>query len=297
MIHSTGRLADAFWRAAAYCLHPRVILLSLLPLLIALLLAGGFMYFFWESAVAGVRATLESWRLIDTLLGWLDHMGMQGFRSVMAPMVLLALTVPVIVVLSLLLVALLMTPALVRMVARRRFAQLEIREGAAWWQSLAWSLAHTVVALLALLVSLPFWFIPPLALFVPPLIWGWLGYRVFAYDVLAEHASADERRKLLREHRGPLLLLGLVTGYLGAAPASIWAFGVMTIAFAPFLMLASVWLYTLVFAFSSLWFTHYALTALAVLRRREQAMPDPAQTDSATPDAVLVEAPPPLPLI
>ena len=26
-------LLDAFWRAAAYCLHPRVILLSILPLI------------------------------------------------------------------------------------------------------------------------------------------------------------------------------------------------------------------------------------------------------------------------
>jgi hypothetical protein len=30
-----SQLLDAFWRAAAYCLHPRVILLSLAPLLLA----------------------------------------------------------------------------------------------------------------------------------------------------------------------------------------------------------------------------------------------------------------------
>ena len=28
----TRELLDSFWRAAAYCLHPRVIALSLLPL-------------------------------------------------------------------------------------------------------------------------------------------------------------------------------------------------------------------------------------------------------------------------
>jgi hypothetical protein len=31
----------------------------------------------------------------------------------------------------------------------------------------------------------------------------------------------------------------------------------------------AVWLYTLVFAFSSLWFSHFALAALAELRRSE----------------------------
>ena len=68
MIKPMSRIADAFWRAAAYCLHPRVIGLSLLPLIVSAALAFGLGYFFWEAAVAGVRATLESWSLIDGLL-------------------------------------------------------------------------------------------------------------------------------------------------------------------------------------------------------------------------------------
>ena len=61
-------LLDAFWRAAAYCLHPRVILLSFLPLLLA---GGGTVllgYFYWEDALSAVRATLESWSLVAALL-------------------------------------------------------------------------------------------------------------------------------------------------------------------------------------------------------------------------------------
>ena len=44
------------------------------------------------------------------------------------------------------------------------------------------------------MASLPLWLIPPLVLVVPPLIWGWLTYRVFSFDVLSLHASRDERR-------------------------------------------------------------------------------------------------------
>ena len=58
-------LLDSFWRAAAYLLMPRVIGLSLLPLLIAGGLALVLGYFFWEAAVATVRATLESWSLVE----------------------------------------------------------------------------------------------------------------------------------------------------------------------------------------------------------------------------------------
>jgi hypothetical protein len=39
-------ILDAFWRAAAYCLHPRVIALSLLPLAVMVILALGLGYFF-----------------------------------------------------------------------------------------------------------------------------------------------------------------------------------------------------------------------------------------------------------
>ncbi len=79
------------------------------------------------------------------------------------------------------------------------------------------------------MLSVPLWLVPPLVLILPPLIWGWLTYRVMSYDVLAEHASADERRKLMRDHRWPLLAIGVVCGYLGAAPSLLWAFGAATL--------------------------------------------------------------------
>jgi hypothetical protein len=263
-------LPDAFWRAVAYCLHPRVIALSLLPLLISGVLVFAFMYFFWEGAIAGVRATLESWLLIDSLLRWLDSLGLQSFRSALAAIVVLAGVLPVVILLSLLLVALLMTPAIVRLVAERRFPLLEKKRGGTLLQSAAASLGATLLALVLIVLSMPLWLIPPLVMVLPPLIWGWLTYRVFGFDVLAEHASSDERRALLREHRVPMLVMGVLCGYLGAVPSLIWAVsGVTAVIFAPFVVLLAIWLYTLVFAFSTAWFTHYALAALQARRAAE----------------------------
>ena len=56
-------------------------------------------------------------------------------------------------------------------------------------------------------------------------------------------------------------------------PAAIWAINVVALALAPFLIVASIWLHMLVFAFSTLWFTHYTLGALNELRLREAAIP------------------------
>ena len=113
-------------------------------------------------------------------------------------------------------------------------------------------------------------------LVLPPLIWGWLTYRVFAFDVLALHASRDERVRLLDDERWPLLGMGVACGAMGAAPSLLWAVSALALVFAPFLILVSIWLYTLVFAFSSLWFAHYLLAALQRLRRDEGATAPPA---------------------
>jgi hypothetical protein len=209
-------LLDSFWRAAAYLMRPRVLALTLLPLLIAggLFLVLG--YFFWEPAVAAVRPARE---LVADRRGpaWLDTYMGASFRAVMAPMIIVALAVPVAVVMSLLLVALLMMPVLVSLVAERRFPGLERKRGRLWES--AWrSGLFTLVAMVALILTVPLWLVPPLALVIPPVIWGWLTAQVMTYDALAEHASREERLDLQREHRWPLLLIGLISGFLGPHP-------------------------------------------------------------------------------
>ena len=147
-----------------------------------------------------------------------------------------------------------------------------------------------LLALVLLLLSLPLWFIPPLVLILPPLIWGWLTYKVMSFDVLAEHASSDERRQLMREQHWPLLAIGVVTGYLGAAPTLLWAVSAATLVLAPVLVVLSVWLYTLVFAFSSLWFAHFALAALQRLRMQQAVEPVPMPAPATPPPHPAIEA-------
>jgi hypothetical protein len=265
----TRALLDSFWRAAVYCFHPKVIALSLAPLAIVGGIAAALGYFFWEPAVAGVRAGLEDTALLEPMFAWLRSIGGASWASVIAPLVIVALAVPAFVVASLLVASLLMTPAIVRLVAARRFPRLERREGGGFWSGVAVSLGCTAVALAALVLSIPFWFVPPFVVVLPPLIWGWLTYRVFSHDVLSAHASSAERVRLMREDRWPLLAMGIACGVLGALPSLLWAVSALALVLAPLLILVAIWLYTLVFAFSSLWFAHYLLAALERLRGAE----------------------------
>jgi hypothetical protein len=263
---------DSLWRAVAYCLHPRVIFLSLLPLLVMIALAMGLGYLFWDNAVNSVFVWLESSDWLKSITGWLQDVGLAGLKNAIAPLLLIFGITPLLVVVVLFLVAVLMMPAVIRLVARRRFPDLERKHGASFVRGAFWSLGSMLLALLALVVSLPLWLIPPLILVLPPLIWGWLTYRVMTFDALAEHASGEERRLIFRGHRRWLLAMGVGTGYLGAAPSLVWASGWFFAMAFPILIPAAIWIYTLVFAFSSLWFAHYCLAALQELRARAAAV-------------------------
>jgi Etoposide-induced protein 2.4 (EI24) len=288
-------LLDSFWRAAAYCLHPRVIALSLLPLLVMVLLALGLGYFFWVPTVDAVREFLASYEIVGSFMAWLDKMGFASLKLVLAPMLVVFVITPLIVVLALMAVAILMTPSMLSLVRDRRFPELERKRGGSGLGSVFVSSWAIVVALVVMVVSIPFWLIPPLVLILPPLIWGWLTYKVMIYDVLSEHASKDERRDLIRQHKGPLLGMGVITGYLGAAPSLVWASGAMFIAMAPVLVPLAIWIYTLVFAFSALWFSHYALSALQAMRAAKALAERPSQAPPHSAPINNLELLPPLP--
>jgi len=280
-------LFDSFWRALLDCFRPRVMLLSAAPLVLMAVLSVSLGSLYWDVSLNWVRATLEASSVIGIVSGWMQALGLGGITSVLAPLIVIVAIMPVVVLLSLLAVALLMTPALTNFVAAKRFPELGRKEGGSFLLGLGWSVLSTLLALVALVVSIPLWFIPPLILVLPPLIWGWLTYRVMAFDAMASHASGEERRELFRRHRLSLLGIGIFCGYLGAAPSVIWASGVLFATAFVVLVPIGIWLYTWVFALSSLWFAHYCLQALHNLRKQREL--DAPSTDELLVEATLAE--------
>ena len=262
---------DSFWRALAYTLHLRVMLLSLLPLVLLMVVAWGWGYFYWEPAVSWVRDGLEGWPLLQKIWGWAVALGAARISAAMAPLIVIFAITPLLILLCLLAVSLMMGPALVEMVAQRRFRGMTRQHGGSVLASLGWTLSSTLIAGVLMLLSMPLWWIPPLIFVLPPLIWGWLTYRVMAFDALAVHASRDERQELLRRHRLWLLLMGVLSGSMGAAPSLVWASGALFAAAFVVLVPVAIWIYAVVFAFTALWFIHFGLAALQDLRRESDA--------------------------
>ncbi len=264
-------MADSFWRAVAYCFHPKVIFLSLVPLILMMVIVMGLGALYWDAALQSVRVWMEASSTLDWAWLWLERVGLMRLKSVVPPLLLIVAVTPLVVVMSLLAVSFMMTPALVNMVADRRFAQLERKRGGSMLHGVAWSLLSVVLALGALVLTLPLWWLPPMAMVMPALIWGWLTYRVMTYDVLADHASRAERLELMRRYRFQLLVMGVITGLMGAAPSLVWASGALFVAAFVVLIPIAVWIYTLVFIFSALWFVHFLLDALSQVRAEPPA--------------------------
>src|SRR2546430_14877211 len=91
-------LLDSFWRAAAYCLHPRVVFLSLAPLLLMAGIALVLGYFFWEPALDAVSGAISSWHLMAAFVQRLDTIGFTGPNAAIAPPIALSASTSVIVV-------------------------------------------------------------------------------------------------------------------------------------------------------------------------------------------------------
>lgn len=249
--------------------------LSALPLVLMVALAWLLGYLYWDAAITEVRHWLDESSWLDMLWRWLEGVGLSSLKTVVAPLIVIFLVTPWVIVGCLLLVSFLMTPALTRMVADRRFEGLQKKNGGGFLFCLGWTVWSMLLALGAFVITLPLWLIPPLAMLLPALIWGWLTYRIMAVDVLAEFASADERHTLMARHRMSFLGMGVVTGLMGAAPSLVWASGALFAAAFVILIPLAIWIYTLVFAFASLWFAHFALSALHALRHEPgQALVD-----------------------
>jgi hypothetical protein len=256
----------SFWRALVACVAPSTIMVSLLPLVLLVYATLVAVNYFWIPALAQVNLWLGKTSFMVSAWSWLEVVGAGRLKVVLGALVLIFAITPLAVVLVLCVLALSTNPFMVRLIARRHFAHLESLHKASWWARTQWTVGSVFLALLALVVSVPLWAIPPLVMLLPPLIWGWLTYRVMAFNALAQHATRSERIQIFKQHRIALFSIGVLCGALAAAPSWLWVASPNYTAAFVFWAPVAVWAYSFVFTLASLWFANYGLAALQTLR-------------------------------
>lgn len=256
----------AFGRALLSQLHYRMLMLTILPFLLSVAIWG-----------------LALWQGLQPLIDWLQRyflendgfrisgnllmmLGLGALKTVLVPLIAMWLLLPLMILTALLCIGVIAMPIIARHVGKHHFPVLEARKGGSFWGSLWMSASSFAIFVILWLITLPLSLVPPLALIILTILWGWLTYRVMAYDALADYADTGELRAILRIHRWPLLIIGAVSGAMGAAPTVLWLGGALSVIFFPLLAAGSIWLYVLVFVFTGLWFQYYCLAALQKYR-------------------------------
>lgn len=234
-------LAQALIRGFLSLLHPRMLALMLWPMLVALVLWIGLALAFWSRAVAAVDALLRGTPVVEFMFAIAP---LAAVAAQLGWILLALLFVPLVLLTSTVIIGLLAVPVMVAHVAARDFPQLARRQGGSVVGSSWNALAALLWFALLVVLTLPLWMFPPLWPLLPFLLLAYLNYRMFAYDALAEHASAGELRQILRQDRMQFFLLGLAAALAGHVPLA----GL----FAP--------------VYAGLAFTHYGLARLQVLR-------------------------------
>ena len=262
----------AFGLAIAGMFHPRILWLSIRPLCIALILWAGIFWLTWDS----LQDFFNRLILDSVFSTWIVHLmgqlGLEEVRAVMTPFLMAVFLMPLLIVSILLLVTLTTLNDIVKQVSRqKKYLHLSILHGGNFWGGLVFTMTSSLLCLMLIVLTLPAWWIPPIFAIIPPLLYGWLTMRLMSYDVLALHASQDERIALMQQHRKRLLFMGIMVGLMGAVPSLVWLFSIFLFVLFPFFTFLLVWGYALIFIFATLWFTHYLLQALNQMRHKHGA--------------------------
>jgi hypothetical protein len=262
----------SFGRAVLSQLHVRMLLLTILPFVLSVVVWGVILWFGLQPMIDWLHAYFVDhggFEVAGEVLGWL---GLGAIKTVLVPLIAMWVLLPLMILTALVFVGTMAMPIIVKHVGKRHYPELEERKGGTLFGTLWISTYSFVIFAVLWVATLPLSAIPPLTFIVQPALWGWLTYRVMAYDALAEHASQQEYKEIMRMHRWPLLLIGAIAGAMGAAPTLLWLGGALSVILFPVLAAGAIWLYVLVFVFSGLWFEYYCLEALAQYRR-ERALP------------------------
>ena len=236
-----SEITRALLRAFASLLHPRMLLLMLWPVVIALVLWLGLAFAFWSQAAGWLQLQFDQ----SAAIGWaITVWPLSLVAAHLAAFLLVLLFIPLVLITAVLIIGVFAMPVMVGLVAERAYPGLARRQGGSFAGGLWNSAAALAWLALLILLTLPLWFFPPLWPVLPIVLFGYLNQRVFRYDALAEHATSWEMEILFRRHRRELLLLGTVVALFGLIP--LLGF------FAP--------------VYGGLAFIHYCLARLAQLR-------------------------------
>jgi hypothetical protein len=208
-------ITRALARAFASLAQPKMLFLMIWPIALALIVWTVLAIIFGAQTVAWLQGYLTD----STLGAWASKwFPFDVIAAVLSWIALIVLFVPLVLATATLIIGVVAMPTMVSHVASSQYPTLERRRGGTFAGSLWNALVALVVLLVFGVLLLPLWFVPFFWPVLPVLLFGYFNQRVFRYDAVADHASAEEMRELFKRHGTSLYLLGIVLALIAHIP-------------------------------------------------------------------------------
>ena len=200
-------IVSVFMRSMRSFCHPKIILISFLPMACAIIIWFVIGFTFWDYFYAATDY------LFTDILGLTDKgdtvwvaLGFTTFTVISA----FAL-VPLVFLTASILASFFMMPIVLKHLVQTEYQKIEKNGVNGFIGSIRNVIFATFLFLVLWTILIPLWLLAgPL---VPLLIWlfaGWLHQKIYCYDALCDYATIGEIEKISKENRRSLFSLGLI---------------------------------------------------------------------------------------
>lgn len=200
--------------------RPRILLLVLIPPLGSLALWGLLGFLFWDQILSFSQIFGEKFLFTHQIPPWMiDWFSVTPVTvaTALAIVIAILLILPLAILTSVIVTSLLAMPVVISHVGQS-FPNLKKDGTGVFRASVSNMIRSSFIYLILWVGTLPLWMVPGLGFAIPILLNGYLNYRLFVFDSLAEYASAKEIHDILKNKRIDFLLLGVITSMMIVFP-------------------------------------------------------------------------------
>lgn len=206
--YNSPSISKAFGQALSSCFHPKIWVAFLIPILSFIVTSILFASFLWS--------TIDGW--IDyalSLVGWINSMdawmldtlsfGIMGSISWLATFLTVGLLGAMTAVV---ITAVVVDDMLINHIYKKHFGHLQAR-GISLKQDIKNTLYYAAILVITIIVGLPLWFFPPIAI-IWQVYWARFFFsRTLPFDALCNYASNDELTSILQQEKSANGKIGL----------------------------------------------------------------------------------------
>ena len=196
--------------------RPRILLLVLVPPLGSILLWGLLGFLFWSQILGVAHIFAEKFLFAQQIPQWMiDWFSLTPatVALVLASGIAVLLIIPLAILTSVIVTSIFVMPVVIAQVGKS-FPNLKKSGTGVFRASMSNMIKSSVIYLVLWGLTLPLWAVPGLGFAIPILLNGYLNYRLFVFDSLAEYATEKEIHEILKSKRIDFLLLGVITSMM-----------------------------------------------------------------------------------